>query len=90
MVGLMPRMSPVLDRGPRTEYQGAQCLSMAVSWLPLLGYGCPMFGGKRSHLVMTCGNRAGDLEIAKGLWEGAPRVSYGVLGPPEHSVRWAF
>ena len=64
MVGIMPRISPVLGRGLRTAYQGAQCLSVAISWLPLLGYGCPMFGGKRSHLVVTCENRAGDLEIA--------------------------
>ena len=88
-VGIMPRMSPVLGRGPRTACQGARCLSMAVSWLPLFGYSCPMFGGIRSHLVRTCGNRVGDLEMVEGLWEGAPRVSYGVLGPPERSARWA-
>ena len=64
IVGIMPRMSPVLGRGPRKADQGAQCLSVAILLLPPLGYGCPMFGGIRSHLVMTCGNRAGDLEIA--------------------------
>ena len=57
-------MSPVLGRGPWTAYEGTQSLSVAISWLPLLGYGCPMFGGIRSHLVVTGENHAGGLEIA--------------------------